>query len=475
MSASTRRVTIAVAAFCLLFGAVQFYRWQIWTFGTDTGTFSQIVLDAFGGFRDGPEVGTHFRFHWAPIIAVLYPAVAVSHSGLSLQFAQIGLIALSAFPLYALVRPYAGDGLAAACGSLPLIYPPLMAVAFGEFHEIAFYPVVALALVWAADRERWAAFAALAVASALIREDCCLTFIVTGAALFALAAVRRQTAGRGMLLFEPKSPRALALAGAGLAAVNALALAVYFLVVIPRVGVWQPSHFYDYPFAYGPLAVTLALLAHPGLASQVITYAKIGYLLEALTPLAFLPLFSPWSLLALPGLGGLILSSEWGAFRMGSHYAAIWIPWLLLGTAAAVAGIARSRGPVAGKRAYTAAAALCAIFFIAFNPMHPLHFLRPIYPHDGVLELMALVPRDAPVITHDEWFAHTAAGHPRATVFPYTPHDYALFADDYPNAYYQTVSRQYLLQQLARGQAHEIARRGKVALYRVSAPLPPPQ
>ncbi len=460
-----------MAAFCLVLGAVQLYRWQIWTFGTDTGTFGQIVLDAFGGFRDGPEAGTHFRFHWAPIIAVLYPFVAVTHSALTLQFAQIGLIALSAYPLYALTRRYASEGIAVACGLLPLIYPPLQAVAYGEIHQIAFYPPIALGLIWAADARRWWTFGALAAGAALIREDCCMVFIAVGAALTAIALLaRRREARRGLFLFEPQDPRGLALAGAGLSLASGLALALYFLVVIPHVGVWQPSHFYDYPFAYGPLAVTTALLVHPRLIGSVFTYAKAGYLLEAFTPLAFLPLRSAWTLLAVPGLGGLILSSEWGAFRMGSHYAAIWIPWLLLGCAAALAGFERSGGLRSARRGFTAVAACCAIFFLAFNPMHPLHFLRPIYPHDHVAELMALVPRDAGVITHDEWFAHLSLDHPRATVFPYTAHEYALVADDYPNAYYQTVTRAGLLAAIAQGRAHEIRRIGHVALYRIASP-----
>jgi hypothetical protein len=152
---------------------------------------------------------------------------------------------------------------------------------------------------------------------------------------------------------------------------------------------------------------------------------------------------------------------------MGSHYAAIWIPWLLLGCAAALVGFERSGGLRGAGRAFTAVAACCALFFLAFNPMHPLHFLRPIYPHDNVAALMALVPRDAAVITHDEWFAHLSLDHPRATVFPYTAHEYALVADDYPNAYYQTVTRVGLLAAVRSGRAHEIRRIGRVALYRI--------
>ena len=50
---------------------------------------------------------------------------------------------------------------------------------------------------------------------------------------------------------------------------------------------------------------------------------------------------------------------------------------------------------------------------------------------------------------------------------PATPYEYALFADDYPNAYYRDVSRMRLLGQIATGRAREIRRIGKVALYRI--------
>ncbi len=450
---------------------VQSYRWHIWTFGADTGTFSQIALSAFSGFQGGPEAASHFRYHWSPIIATLFPLVAVTHSALSLQFVQFMLVALCAFPLYAIARAYASERTALYCGLLPLIYPPLVAVAFGEFHELAFYPLIALALFWTADRERWAAFAALALVSALVKEDCCIVFVAVGLALTAMGIARRDTQRGGLLLFEPKTPRALAIAGIGLAAVNALALVVYFIVVVPRVGgLWQPAHFFDYPFGYGPAAITVALLLHPWLLGRVITYAKIGYLLEAFAPLAFLPLRSWWTLLALPGLAELVLSSEWGAFRMGSHYAAIWIPWLVLAAAAVLVGFERAGGLRRATRAFAATAAICALFFIAFDPVHPLHFMRQIYPHDAVRPLAALVPRDASLITHDEWFAQLAIDFPKATIFPYTAHEYALFADDYPNAYYQTVSRAQLLADLASGRAKQIRRIGHVALYRLEPP-----
>ena len=463
-----RKLWIATLVYVAILGALALWRWHVWSYGTDTGTFAQVIADAFGGFRDGPEQGTHFRFHWAPLLAVLYPLVALTRSPLSIQLAQIGLIAASAFPLYGVARTYVGEGAAFRIALLALIYPPLAAVAFTEFHEIAFYPVVALGLFWAAERRSWRTFGVLAFVSALIREEACLIFIVVGLALAAVGWIHRAAKdGAGLLLGAPQAPRA----GLGLALVNAAALAVYFGVVIPHVGAWQPSRFYDYSFAQGPAALLVALVLHPWFVVQLATFGRFTYLLEAFVPLAFLPLGSRWSLLALPGLGIVLLSSDAVTWRMGSHYAAIWIPWLLVGTAATLVRLERNRSSGLATRGAYAAVALCALFLIAFNPMHPLHYLRAVYPTADAQRALAALPADAgPIVTHDEWFVRIALSHPDATVFlcPYVRT--AVYADDFPNGYFQDDIKPQLQRLVARHEAAVRARFNHVAMYVLTPP-----
>ncbi|MEO6990637.1 MAG: DUF2079 domain-containing protein [Candidatus Baltobacteraceae bacterium] len=460
---------VGIVVYAAVMGGIAAYRWHIWTFGTDTGTFSQVVLDAFGGFRDGPEQGTHFRFHWAPMLATLYPLVALTRSALSLEFAQIALSALAAVPLYALVRAHASERLAVACGLLALFYPPLVAVAFLEFHEIAFYAPVAIALFWAADRARWRAFAAFALVAVLIREEACVVFALVGLVFASLGWVARDRPGAGLLVGAPREPRRLVVAGLGLSLAAAAALGIYFGLVIPRVGMWQPVRFYDYPFAHGPLGVALALLAHPAYLCAVLTWGRLGYVLEALGPLAFLPLRSRWSLLALPGLVGVLLSSDAIAWRMGSHYAGIWIPWLLIGTAATLVDFERKRSPQFAGRAFGAIVACSVLFFVAFNPTHVLHYLRPVYAQADARRALALVPRGATMITHDEWFARIALTHPNATVFMRPDICYAVWADDFPNEYYQHVLRPQFRADVAAGSARIVESFGKVRVYESTA------
>src|SRR5579884_445081 len=248
-----RSLAAAIGCVIVVMGTLAVIRWDVWSYGTDTGIFAQVALNALHGFTDGPEHGTHFRFHWSPILAVLWPIVAVTRSALSIQIVQVILIALSAVPLAAIVRAYAGEAWALRAGLLALIYPPLLAQAFYEFHELAFYPVVALALFWAADRARWAWFAFFGIAAMLIREDVCLALAAIGLALGVFGLMKRRSTERGLLAGEPLQPRRLAIAGFALAALNAGAVALYFFVVTPDAGGWQPTRFYDYTFANGPL------------------------------------------------------------------------------------------------------------------------------------------------------------------------------------------------------------------------------
>ena len=468
-----RRLLVAVTTYVAVLAAAALWRWHVWSYGADTGLFGQAIGDAFGGFRDGPEVGTHFRFHWAPLVGVLWPFVAVTHGALVLQFAQAVAIGASAFPFYVLARTYLDRNAAFGLAGLLLLYPPLLAVAFTEFHEIAFYPLVTFALFWAADRAKWRAFAALCIVSALVREEACITYAIAGLAFAAIGFVRARAlprvpgATRGLLVGDPLEPRRLATAGVALAAVNVAALAFYYGYVTPRLGGWEPSgSFYTYPFASGPAAVVVALVANPANVTAILTFGRLTYLLEAFLPLALMPFLSRWSLLALPGLLVVLLSSNAIAWRMGSHYAAIWIPWLFIGVCSVVVRWCRDGRERRARISLRVASAICVVVLVAFDPLHPAHYLRAPYPIGAdVRAALATIPPDARVALHDEWFTHVAALHPYATVFfcPYV--DYLVYADDYPNGYYRSQIVPELRAELASHQTRLLRRFGRVGVY----------
>ncbi len=469
-----RSLGAAVGVAIAVMAALALIRWSVWSYGTDTGTFAQVALNAFSGFTDGPERGTHFRFHWSPILALLWPIVATTRSPLSIQFVQVILVAIAAIPLAAIVRAYAGETWGTRAGILALVYPPLLSAAFEEFHELAFYPVVALALFWAADRARWLWFALFSIAAVLIREDASLDLFVIGIGLGAIGLLKRRSTGSGLLAGEPIAPERLTAAGFALAALSAATLAFYAYVVVPRSGGWAPSHFYRYTFANGPAQTLLAIVAHPAeLAASIITPGRFTYLLEAIAPLAFLPFSTRWIWLAVPGLAGVLLASDAIVWRMGFHYELLWAPWLLLAACWALTRMVRRGHEAAARRWWIATVSICAAVLAAFNPMHPGHYLvRAAYQDSpSVVRAFACVPKSAPVATHDEWFAHEAVAYPNSTTIEADAGEwngYIVYTPQWRNAYLEAHVAPMLRAARASGRYSVICRAGDVVVLRSS-------
>nr|MDQ6942453.1 hypothetical protein [Candidatus Eremiobacteraeota bacterium] len=130
-----------IAAFVVL-AALAAVRAHDWSYGADTGTFVQIVLDAFGGMHNGVERTTHYRFHWSPTLVLLWPLLAATHSLWVLQTILAAATVACAPLLAAIARCGFGRGsldaritdrIADRIGAVVLVYPPLVAVGFGEF------------------------------------------------------------------------------------------------------------------------------------------------------------------------------------------------------------------------------------------------------------------------------------------------------------------------------------------------------
>ncbi len=450
----------------IVLAALAIARTKLWTYGADTGTFAQIVGNAFDGMRNGVEAGSHFRYHWSPSLALLWPLVALTHSALPLQLLQAAATASCAPLVAALARRYVDEKLAKALGYITLLYPPLLALGFDEFHELGLYVPLVLSLFVTADRSRWLLFAIIAAAIIGLREDAALTLVPFGAAMICIAA-RRNASGSGLLDGYVRRPRSLAIAGAGIMAGSIAALALYYGVIAPRYGGWMPSHFYVYAFANGPVALLFAPFLYPReFTAAIFTVGRFTYVLEALVPLAFLPLMSPWALLALPGAVVVLLANSGYVWRMGDHYAALWIPWLLVASVMGIARLCRRRAPAVAPRWAVVAGILCVVFLIAFDPLHPLHYLHAYY-YDlkDAQRAMACVPADASLATYDEWFSAQAARRPHATIDRIGGVQYLVYASDFPSAGFQQKLRPLLETAIARGRYRPVCRYGAVTAY----------
>jgi hypothetical protein len=149
------------------------------------------------------------------------------------------------------------------------------------------------------------------------------------------------------------------------------------------------------------------------------------------------------------------------------HYVALWMPWILIALAAALARIRASSGEQAALRWSTVAVVLCALFLVFVNPTHPQHYLTPSYRDiAAVKRVLSCVPATATLGTHDEWYSAIAIKHPNETIGAPAYAQYLLFADDYPNDEFQSKILPLVHREVANGQIDEICRSDRVAVYR---------
>ncbi len=409
----------------------------------DFGIFQQTVASAFGCFCN-PLEGSHWAFHFSPILYALGAAVAIVPSPLTLVALQAVAGALCAPPIYAIVRARAGITTARLCALVVFLYPPLAGVIFGDVHENGFAPAAVAWTLYAFDAGRlgWSAFfAAVALA---VKEDQALFLAFAGAC--------------GALAY--RSDRRRALFAAGVAAVSIGVAVAFFALIQPNAEAnpyWQPARFYAWT-----VADARDLAPHGALE-------RIGFLLLILAPLAFVPLRTRVALLAVPPLLEVLGSRMDTTFTLGTHYAGAWAGYLLVAYAAGISALAaRGRARVALYWSL----ALCVLELAVANPLHPGANLRVVQPRD--LELNAALhdlPRDASVATQEEAYTHLGLTNPFARLLPEDPnvetHACLVLVDRaYPDSPRLQEYGNALAALVASGKYVAVMRVGDIAIFR---------
>jgi len=298
---------VAVAAYAAVYFALGYFKYSAHRNFVDLGIFAQTTASAFGCFCNTIE-GSHWAFHFSPILYAVGAVVQVWHSALALVAVQAFAGAFSAPPIYGIVRRYADRKTALLAAFVVLLYPPLAGVVFNDFHENGLAPAAVAWLLWAFDGGYIAAtlvFAALALA---IKEDQAI-FLSAAGAIGAFAY--RQDPRRRTLAVTT--------------GVVALAIFIlYFAIIQPHANAnphWAPARFYGFngwgwQIGWrGPLSLAIgsALLK------------RAGYLLLAFLPLLFIPFRGRAIVVAVLPLVEVLASLMPTTFTMGSHHAAAWL------------------------------------------------------------------------------------------------------------------------------------------------------
>jgi hypothetical protein len=286
------------------------------------------------------------------------------------------------------------ESLAAGCAIVALLYPPLAGVTFADFHENGIEPAAIVWLLWAIDAGRSRAALLIGLFALGIKEDVA-PGIFAGGLAGGLWLARRGDRSRSRIAF-------------GLAACAALLFVGYLAILRPALH--PPVPFQQFRYYTG---------ADSGVPVPHGTAMRLRYVAEMLLPLGFVPLLSgPALVLVAPGFAEILASRNAITMSLQTHYAAVWIGYMLFGFALGTATLQR-RAP----RATIPAMALCAVLslhiLVNLDPLARWYALyRLPNAHDTLLQAMLdSLPRDASVSAPDRIYSHLGFD-PNAGVAP---------------------------------------------------------
>jgi uncharacterized membrane protein len=418
---------IIVTAAAGIFLFVVRWRYTIFRDDVDLGIFSQVIGSIGHGFSTTAEGGSsHLLVHWSPIIVVAWPMLRI-FGPIGLQYTQALLIASTLIPIYALARALTGNRRAIVLTAVAALYPTLWGNAVGDFHEMAFVPVLSATFVYALDRRKWILCGVAVLALLCTKEDQFVILAWNGLTIAVTNASNRVLRNVGLLV--------------ALAAI--ITAVLYFGVVRPHVGPGIPyltTRFYDWD-------ATRAAIATP--ASTFLSL-RLYYVAIALAPLLFLPCISRYGLFLIPGIVEITASHMPVTLMPGAHYSALLTGYAL---AAFVDGFSRLRtwNVPASAIALGLAAAVSISIEIFASPMEYWYYLyRAPNAHDALLErTVRSLPRDGNIGAEDEIFAHLGPD-PNASV-GYHDQQWFVYDDTHFSTQWRDVDRPLVRKAVADG------------------------
>jgi uncharacterized membrane protein len=296
-----RAVYWAVAAFILAFVAYDLNKLYALRYGADLGIYLQTLVNwRHGSTFNYGEWRPHLQVHESWALVVLVPLVALIPRAETLLAVQAIAVGSAAIPLALLGRQLGLSPRAATVVAVAyLLTPSAQGLAYDNFSENVFVPVLAFGAAFAVVRRAWWPSIVLIVLLCGIKEDSALFVIWFGAA-YAVWRDRRM---------------GIAISAVGLATI----LTYWSIETLAGV---RPN---DPPYGWAMHDVS----------------GKFTLIALLLAPFAFAPAGAGrWLLLGLPLLAEIVFMQPWNyePSRIGSHYVA---PLLAAASVAAVVGLRR--------------------------------------------------------------------------------------------------------------------------------------
>lgn len=415
-------VAVSIAIYTIAFSSITIVRHNTYSSNAwDLGIFDQSLWSTLNYGRllwNTPELGSHFGFHFEPILFVILPVYAIYQSPLTLLIIQSLVIGLGAIPVYWLAKDELGRFAGTSFAMLYLLHPALHGVNWFEFHSEAFMPVLLLLSFYYFKRRRWTTYFVFLFLALMCKET--VSVVVVPLGLYFLW-LRRKTFMN--LLRREKSDRKNTLEVI-IAIVTIFLGAAWFAVAMTIISHFNPQG-YVFIDAYARFgenfpSIIFNILRNPIYALEVAftpLNAKLAFLFVLFAPLAFLSFLDAPSLsISFPYLATLLLSIKTPQYQIGYQYPAPLIPFIFVSAIYGVKRLAKRKKAVnygfvkkpLFLMALCSSILLCSQVFYAWTPfMRGLATMTP--PHQEALNLcISMIPPYASVSTQGNIFPHVS-------------------------------------------------------------------
>lgn len=450
---------LASTGYSLLFTLLSFTNHSSFrTLACDLGIFNQALYSSLNYgllLYNTVELGTHFQFHFDPILFLLLPFYSFYQSPLLLLAIQSIVLGLGAVPAFLLSRDVLKSDLLAFLLSLCyLLNPSIHGVNLYDFHPDCFFPLLFLSSLLFLERRRLLKSAFCMILSLMCKEVAAFTVALLG--LYALWLYRKEIRWSPLLNLKVKEVLSNRYFAFALATIT-LGFSWFILssILFPAITSANRHAFSWSYLGVGIGGVVKSLLTNPigslqmglnpnpvklvmlkvlygkYLTDQVILALaliepsmKATYVLQLFAPFAFLPFLSPAALLpAVPWfLLNLLSVTPTHYVAVGYHYPALSLPFIF---AASVYGL-RNIITVTRKAASTVSlpqlvkaafrgshVSLCLALivlgcsFAGFYVWSPLWLVHPPSPRSQVLAaVVQSIPPYSMIATQSNLFPH---------------------------------------------------------------------
>lgn len=417
----------------------------------DMGNLHQTIWNTAHGrpfhMTNQPGVTNRLSLHVEPILLPIAALYWLYEGAETLLILQSVIVALGAWPLYALAcRRLGNRWIALLLALVFLLNPTIQAANWLEFHPVTLAPTFLMAAFYflLAKRNGW--FLCFALLAASCKEEIGLLLFMMG--LYAVVILRRPKVGWWTM--------GLAL---GWSLIAVLGIQQFFAAGNIHWGR------YEY-LGDSPLDKMLALLTQPTLVWQQLAAADaLGYLWRLLWPVGLVALLAPEILLlALPSLAINLLADFPPMHQVYDLiYAAPILPFVMLAMVEGVGKVAGSRGQMVGggwqgaggwgqvgyfALVVIAGCALFAQYRYGYLPGGGNFQSYVVSDHDRrAATIMAQIPADAKVSAQDKLDPHVA-GRETLYIFPRIDDADTIFLDvtgpawpQHPNDLYHDVQQ----------------------------------